>query len=214
MVHVVIPAQCFTRAKSRLAGIWSQERRAFCARWMLTRSIQALQTQGWAEAITVLSDDSEVLEFAGELGAKPAADRAEIQGHGAQLQAYADALDDDVALLVLMSDLPLMHPAAIAEFFEHCADHDVVLAPDRHDLGTNAAYFAHRRHRHLHFGHRDSFLRHHKAVRDDARYHVMRAPAFQMDLDSPDDLQAVQRWAQVHAPEDEELARCFWGSHA
>lgn len=214
MVQVVIPAQRFSCAKSRLAGIWSPERRAFCARWMLARSLQALQNQPWVASVTVLSNDAEVLAFAQEYGAQGAMDRPEIRGHGAQLQAYADALSTEAALLVLMGDLPLLRPAVVSEFFERCVDHDVVLAPDRHDLGTNAAYFAHERHRKLHFGHADSFVRHRQAVRTDARLYVTRAPEFQLDLDSPEDLDALGCWARRYAPEDEELARFLDGSHA
>lgn len=213
-MKIVIPAQRFEHAKSRLQDAWSPAERADHAKWMLTRVLSAIEGAGKLSQTWVLSDDADVRAFAQERGASAQADRPNIDGHGAQLRAVADALDDTTGLLVLMSDLPLMTADALKELLTACATADVVLAPDRHTLGTNAAFFATRTHRRLHFGHTDSFVRHRRACHDDARLIIHKAPAFQYDLDSPQDLQVLQQWQRRYAPEDDALARCLWGSHA
>lgn len=191
-LHVLIPAQGFTQAKSRLAPMLTPDEREALSRWMLQNMLDVLG--GAADHIVthVLSRDAVVHRLATATGARPAHDRPELRGHGDQLRAFADALPRDDALLVLMSDLPLFDAAAFDALLAACADADVLLAPDRHALGTNAAYFASGAVRRLCFGHADSFERHLGAVPAEARVRVFRAPAFEFDLDLPEDLVAVR----------------------
>lgn len=213
-MHIVIPAQNFARAKSRLSDVWSADQREYAACWMLQRVLGALNACQRSRSVYVLSDDAEVRAVASSHGAQGVSDRPDIQGHGAQLRAFADTLDDDEGLLVLMSDLPLVEADAMQNLLEACHKANVLLAPDRYRMGTNAAYFRTRECRDLHFGHHDSFVRHRNAHTQRARLLIHESPAFQFDLDSADDLVALQRWQRAHRPHDEELARCLWGSHA
>lgn len=213
-MRIILPAQRFEHAKSRLADVWTRAERARNAQWMLERVLTSIKSCGAIGQTTVLSDDAEVRAVAEAHGAQAQKDHPKIQGHGAQLRAFGDALPADEALLILMSDLPLLDADALRAFLASCAAADVVLAPDRHDMGTNAAYFATHAHRRLHFGHEDSFLRHRGDLATNARLRIHRAPAFQYDLDAPEDLRVLQQRQQDHAPDDEELARCLWGSHA
>lgn len=196
-LHVLIPAQGFTQAKSRLAPMLAPGEREALSRWMLHNMLRVLG--GAAERIVthVLSHDDEVHRLATASGARAAHDRPRLRGHGDQLRAFADALPEADALLVLMSDLPLFDAAAFEALSLACADADVLLAPDRHALGTNAAYFADGSVRRLCFGHEDSFERHLSAVPPRARVRVFRAPAFEFDLDVPEDLAAIR--AQLRA---------------
>lgn len=214
-MHIVLPVQRFTRAKSRLSSVWSEDQRAYAARWMFERVLTALRGATHdAHHITVLSDDAEVRSVAESHGAQTVADDPALGGHGAQLAAFAEGIRASDPLLVLMGDLPLITASAVEALLIACTRTDVLLAPDRHMMGTNAAYFLNRYHRHLHFGHADSFVRHRRACAIDARVAIHKAPAFRYDLDSSEDLRALQDWQRVYAPDDEELARCLWGSHA
>lgn len=213
-MHIVIPAQSFSRAKSRLSSVWSNEQRANAARTMLGGVLDALLASDGGHSVYVLSDDADVRRFAASRGAQGIADRPDVQGHGKQLRAFADTLDDDANLLVLMSDLPLLDAHAMQNLLSDCHHANVLLAPDRLQMGTNAAYFRGRACRDLHFGHEDSFVRHQHAHREKEKLIIHESPAFQFDLDSPEDLLELQQWQRRHRPQDEDLARCLWGSHA
>lgn len=213
-MHIVIPAQSFTRAKSRLSDVWSSTQRADAARNMLGGVLKALNGCQGEKRVYVLSDDADVRSFATSHGAQGIADRPDIHGHGAQLRAFAHTLDDEDGLLVLMSDLPLMNATAMQSLLNDCGRADVLLAPDRRRMGTNAAYFRRRSCRDLHFGHHDSFLRHQRAHQESARLIIHESPAFHFDLDSAEDLAELQQWQRTHRPHDEDLTRCLWGSHA
>lgn len=213
-MHIVIPAQSFSRAKSRLSDVWSENQRANAARSMLGGVLDALQACDGDHTIYVLSDDADVRRFAISRGAQGIADRPDVHGHGNQLRAFAGTLDDQAELLVLMSDLPLMDAPAMQNLLSDCHHADVLLAPDRLRMGTNAAYFRGRACRDLHFGFEDSFARHQNAHRDKERLIIHESPTFQFDLDSAEDLAKLQQWQRRHRPYDEDLARCLWGSHA
>jgi len=215
-MQIVIPAQRFARAKSRLRPVWSDAQRAHAAQWMLERMLNALRQSAASKnhQVIVLTDDDGVCDIARAHNAIGLKDDPSIAGHGEQLLAFANKLPATESLLVLMGDLPLIDVRSMQDLLAACQSADVLLAPDRHAQGTNAAYFANAQHRRLHFGHADSFLRHRAACRADARVVVHDAPAFRHDLDAPEDLRALQEWQRTHAPQDEALARFLWGSQA
>ena len=70
--------------------------------------------------------------------------------------------------------------------------HDVVIAPDRHELGTNALGLALPARLVTSFGYPDSFRRHVAAARgSDLRIHIARSPGLAFDLDLPADYQVL-----------------------
>lgn len=213
-MDILIPAQRFEHSKSRLSARYSEAQRSQLSQTMLERVLDAFVSATVSARVHVLSNDAHVLEFAKELGAYPTNDRPNVRGHGNQLRAFADQLPDHRALLVVMSDLPLITPDDAQAILHACEDASVLVAPDRHRLGTNAAYFRDASCRELHFGHADSFLRHEAAHAQRASYRCFESPAFQLDLDEPEDLDALRAWTGQPFAQDEALARWLCGSHA
>lgn len=216
-LQILIPAQSFPHSKSRLREHLGPDERAAISQGMLRRMLTVLCQPAQPWKITVLSNDDHVRSFAESHGAHSLPDFPKVQGHGAQLRAFAEQLAPTTPLLIFMSDLPLFDIDAFHALLQACEDSDILLAPDRFDQGTNAAYFSNAAFRRLAFGHADSFQRHLDAAPPDARLTVHRAPAFQYDIDVVDDLEALRRWLCAHRQlslDTAELVRWLAGSHA
>jgi 2-phospho-L-lactate guanylyltransferase (CobY/MobA/RfbA family) len=94
--------------------------------------------------------------------------------------------------LVLMSDLPLVRAADIAELAHLVERHQRVVVPDRHDAGTNALGLRLAGTHGTTFGHADSAQRHLLAARAAGLDVTVHGHArLGLDLDLPRDLRLV-----------------------
>lgn len=193
---VLIPAQRFRHAKSRLAPLWDDETRAALAEDMLAHVLRTVAQAEPSWLRVVLTNDDDVARCATALGARVQHDVPQVQGHGAQLRHAAAMLPPDDVLVVLMADLPVLQADDIAAFGAQVRAHDVVLAPDRRLLGTNAASFRHAGVRALHFGHADSFLRHRAAFDAGADVVECHRAGFALDVDDHEDVAAITAHTQ------------------
>lgn len=130
-------------AKTRLADALDARARSELVLAMLTDGIEACLLSGVFDIVCVISDDSEVLWHARELGAKPLAEPAMRSGlnesltFGQRYMARRVAVDE---LLILPADVPLVQPddvCAVAEALAGGPEQHVVIVPAR-DGGTNA----------------------------------------------------------------------------
>lgn len=202
----VIPARSFPSAKSRLtAGLATDRSRAEIARALFDRAIATATRAASIDGVLVATDGDDVAAAARDHGAtvlldvQPAPFAAVIDRSLATLAARGAA-----AAVVIMADLPLLGPRHVDDLATALDDADLVLAPDRDQLGTNAiavrlpALLATR------FGHRDSFGRHlTAAAAANLRVAVVRAHGLAFDLDLPADLDELL--AAVPTPEPEPL---------
>jgi 2-phospho-L-lactate guanylyltransferase len=100
--------------------------------------------------------------------------------------------------VIVPADLPVLHPMDVAYLLKSMKLSDLVLAPDRHEIGTNAVALRLPSPLKLSFG-EDSYARH----RADSRAHgveprLMRHSGFSLDIDDADDLrclEACDRWS-------------------
>lgn len=190
-IRVLIPAQKFRDAKSRLQARWSDEQRADLARHLLAHVLTTIQASPFAFEPWVLSNDDSVLNYARALGASAQADVPSLIGHGAQLRDALLHIPADEPVIVLMADLPLLDVDDLGAIAQELLAGNVVLAPDRKRLGTNAAGFPSRETRRPHFGNADSFLRHLREF-SGTPLALIERPGLQLDLDDEDDLQAIE----------------------
>lgn len=135
----VVPVRSLTGGKTRLAGALTPEMRAALTRRMLGGVLDALAEADACEAVAVVSPDPEVLAFAATKpsGILPLAQDAATPGLLPALEAgrsWAFARGAG-ALLVLFGDLPLLTGEDVRNLVRRAAP--VVIAPDRHGLGTN-----------------------------------------------------------------------------
>lgn len=176
---MLVPVKSFATAKVRLAGVLEPDERAELAR----RLAEGVLRAAGGLAVAVVCDDEEVARWAVARGAwvvwTPARGLnaavtegvAELARRGVELVTVAHA---DLPLVTGLADLA--RPAT------------VVLAPDRHDDGTNVACVP------AHAGFRfsygpGSFARHcAEAARIGCPLEVVRREDLAWDVDVPDDL--------------------------
>lgn len=167
----IVPMKSFARAKSRLSGVLGPAEREALARDGFERALDAVE--GLVDGVLVLTDGQDVVEAS--RGHRVLCDLPGA-GLGALVNRGLEHLDAERAL-VLMADLPDI----VAEDVRALLQHRHAVAPDRHNLGTNALVLP------LPgsacFGHDDSFLRHLRRAPV-----VVRRPGLALDLDLPDDL--------------------------
>jgi 2-phospho-L-lactate guanylyltransferase len=129
VTQVVIPVKAFERAKARLAPALSIRERAALARQMATGVVHAAgPARTW-----VVCDDPRVAEWARAQGCAVCWQPGRGL-NGAVAAATAERFTAGATrVVVIHSDLPLVTSLAAVE----PASDALVLAPDRHDSGTN-----------------------------------------------------------------------------
>ena len=192
----VVPLQALAGAKSRLAAALAPAERAALTLRLLHGVLDALAAPAVAERL-VVSPDPRALAEARAAGAATLRQRLPTRGDAlndalAEARDWAAARGAD-ALLVVLGDLPLLTAADVAALVA-LAGRDapvVVLAPDRHERGTNALLLRPPDAIPFAFG-PDSLARHLAAAT--ARglpVRLYRAPGTALDLDTPEDLAAL-----------------------
>jgi 2-phospho-L-lactate guanylyltransferase len=192
---IVIPLNAFAAAKSRLKGMLSTRDRALLVRWMAGRMLGAVAEVGLTDQAAVVSRDDDALAWAAARGVTPLR-----QGRG-DLNAGLEegrrwALDRGAqALLVLLGDLPYLTPTDIARLVilgeSGNARQYAVLAPDRHNRGTNAMLLRPPAAIPFAFG-EESFARHRTLARDlGVEVSVYRSPGTSRDVDTADDVREL-----------------------
>lgn len=200
-LNLLIPCKPLAAGKSRLAPVLGEaERRALCAD-LLRQTLACALALAPASACHLVSSDAEAVALAAAAGVGAIADR----GFGlnpalAEARAWLRRGDAAAALLVLPIDLPRASAAALRRLMALPAE--VVAAPDRHGIGTNALYlspaaagrFAFR------FG-SGSFAAHRDAAGSAGlRFAAGADPDLAFDLDEPEDL-----WAWRGLPEPDRV---------
>jgi 2-phospho-L-lactate guanylyltransferase len=192
MIWAVVPVNDFARAKSRLAGALDADGRAKLARALCQHVLRVLCASPAIDGVLVLTPSNEVARLARARGAQVAMDP---QGGHTPLGELVDAALARLArsgvdaAIVLMSDLPRLQPADVSTLATWLEHSDVVVAPDRHEQGTNALALRLSGRTSTCFGNADSFSRHMTAAAEAGRVvEICRSSSLALDVDLPDDL--------------------------
>lgn len=136
-VTVAIPVRALEGAKSRLGAVLDAEERRDLVERLLLRTVRvALATPGVTEVL-VVSPDPDVLALANGAGARGV--RQVSRGLNPALVEAREAATGE-RLLIVPGDLPTVSAddlAAVLAAGDQAGSPSVVLAPDRHDRGTN-----------------------------------------------------------------------------
>ncbi len=194
----LLPLRSLDDGKRRLAGALPIVERRVLVRRLLERAIRALRESGAVDAIAIVSPDSELPDLAALHGVLGIAqhDRGLNRGleHGrSELLRLSGSSPEQTSLLVMLPDLALLEPAELYGLLALAAPHTVLLAPDRHERGTNALVQQPADVLPFGFG-PDSFARHAGLARGrglDVREY--RAPGLQFDVDTPEDLEIMRQ---------------------
>lgn len=185
----VVPARSFVSGKSRLAAV-TRNGRGDVARALFDRVVTTTLRAAAVDGVLVATDGDDVALAAREHGAMALRD--------APTGTFAGIIDRALAVLagrgaaravVVMADLPLIGPYHVDDVCSALDGADLVLAPDRDQLGTNALALRLPAAVPTRFGHRDSFSRHLvSAAAANLRVAMVRAHGLAFDLDTPADL--------------------------
>lgn len=190
-VRIVIPHRGLAAGKTRLAGLLSPADRALLSSELLSRVLRV--TQGVVDDVVLVSPDPALRCLANASGARFLLQLG--QGLNQALdQARRAALRDRVSVLAAINaDLPLIRASDVAALISAADDPDagprVVIAPDRHHLGTNAIVLSPPNAIRFRFGPGSLAAHRDEADRRGIRVTTVARPGLLLDLDTPADLE-------------------------
>ncbi len=190
----IVPVKPLRRAKSRLAGVLTDEERASLSQYLLEQTLEVLKEIPEIEHTLVVSRDSHALALARKLGARTLMEHGAPELNQALLRATMVAKEyGAVGVLVLPADLPLLSKEDIQTLIGAAKDPPVVvLVPDRREAGTNALLVRPTGLLDYDFG-MYSFNRHQEqAEKLGARVEVRLMATLALDLDLPEDLEKLR----------------------
>ena len=191
----IVPVKPLRRGKSRLSGTLSEDERAHLNQLLLEHTLKTLTDLKEIEHILVVSRDPAALAIAREHGARTVREDGSPQLNTALTRATVVAqVYATRGVLVVPADLPLITPSDIMTLLEHSTNPPVVvIAPDRHEEGTNALLISPAGLIEYDFG-PHSYHRHCERTRQaGARLEIVNLPSLGLDLDLPEDLEMVRK---------------------
>jgi len=192
-IWAIVPVKPLRRGKSRLAGTLSEDERTHLNQLLLEHTLKTLKDLKEIEQILVVSRDPAALSLAREHGARTVREAGSPKLNTALKRATVVAqLYATRGVLVLPADLPLITREDILALVERAKKPPVVvIAPDRHEEGTNALLICPAGLIEYDFG-PGSYQRHcERARKAGARLEVVTLPSLGLDLDLPEDLDMV-----------------------
>jgi 2-phospho-L-lactate/phosphoenolpyruvate guanylyltransferase len=194
-IWAIIPVKPLRSGKSRLAGALTADERAELNRTLLQHTLRTLSDVKEVEHVLVVSRDPQALTVARTYGARTV--REDGQPHLNTALKRATVVAQVYAtrgVLVLPADLPLISREDVLTLIEHATDPPVVvIAPDRHETGTNALLISPSGLIEYDFG-ENSFQHHCQRVKEaGARLEVVKLPSLGLDLDVPEDLELIRK---------------------
>lgn len=201
-IWAIIPVKPLRSGKSRLAGTLSAEERTELNRTLLQHTLKTLSNLREIEHVLVISRDPYVLSVARTHGARTV--REDGQPHLNTALKRATVIAQVYAtrgVLVLPADLPLISREDVLTLIER-ATHPpvVVIAPDRHEKGTNALLISPAGLIEYDFG-ENSFQRHCQRIKEaGARLEIVYLPSLGLDLDLPEDLELIKNLDKIISP--------------
>jgi 2-phospho-L-lactate/phosphoenolpyruvate guanylyltransferase len=192
----IVPVKPLRHGKSRLSGILSEDERTQLNERLLAHTLETLANLKELEQVLVVSRDPHALTIARNHGARTV--REDGQPHLNTALARATVVAQVYAtrgVLILPADLPLLSREDILTFIERATNPPVVvIAPDRHERGTNALLMSPAGLIKYDFG-EGSFPRHcDRATKAGARLEIVKLPSFALDLDLPEDLALLDKF--------------------
>ncbi len=198
LTFAIIPVKPLSRAKSRLARALKAPTRAALVRSIFSRTLDVIAQVERIDGVIVVSRDLTILELArqrnvitlmeSDSGLNPAITQA----------AQWAALHNAQAVIVIPVDLPLITPADLDALIDQAAEERcLVIAPDRHEDGTNVLLV--RPPQAVQFAYGAASFNAHRAqaIERGLSVHEYRSPTTAFDIDVPGDL---ERYRLLDAP--------------
>jgi len=190
----IVPVKPLRHGKSRLSGTLSEDERAQLNESLLEHTLETLANLKELEQVLVVSRDPHALAIARKHGARTVREDGSPHLNTALARATIVAkLHATRGVLILPADLPLLTRDDILALIERAMNPPVVvIAPDRHEKGTNALLMSPAGLIEYDFG-EGSYQRHCKrAKKAGARLEIVKLPSLGLDLDLPEDLELIR----------------------
>jgi len=190
----IVPVKPLRHGKSRLSGTLSEDERTQLNESLLEHTLETLANLKELEQVLVVSRDPHALAIARRHGARTVREDGSPHLNTALARATIVAkLHATRGVLILPADLPLLTRDDILALLERAANPPVVvIAPDRHEKGTNALLMSPAGLIEYDFG-EGSYQRHCKrAKKAGARLEIVKLPSLGLDLDLPEDLELIR----------------------
>jgi 2-phospho-L-lactate guanylyltransferase len=195
----IVPVKPLRRGKSRLSGTLTEDERALLNENLLEHTLATLADLKELEQVLVVSRDPRVLTIARKHGARTVREDGQPHLNTALTRATVVAkVHATRGVLILPADLPLLAREDILTFIERATNPPVVvIAPDRHEKGTNALLMSPAGLIEYDFG-EDSFKRHcDRANKAGARLEIVKLHSLGLDLDLPEDLALLDKFKDL-----------------
>jgi len=190
----IVPVKPLRHGKSRLSGTLSEDERTQLNESLLEHTLETLANLKELEQVLVVSRDPHALAIARKHGARTVREDGSPHLNTALARATIVAkLHATRGVLILPADLPLLTRDDILALIERAMNPPVVvIAPDRHEKGTNALLMSPAGLIEYDFG-EGSYQRHCKrAKKAGARLEIVKLPSLGLDLDLPEDLELIR----------------------
>ena len=191
----IVPVKPLRRGKSRLSGTLSEDERTQLNQDLLEHTLRILTESKELEEVLVVSRDPHALTVARNLGARTVLEDGQPRLNTALTRATVVAkVYATRGVLVLPADLPLLSHDDVLALIERATQPPVVvIAPDRHEQGTNALLMSPAGLIEYDFG-EGSYQRHcERAQKAGARLEIVKLTSLGLDLDLPEDLELIEK---------------------
>jgi 2-phospho-L-lactate guanylyltransferase len=198
-VWAIIPVKPLGQAKSRLATVLTPAEREHLAASLLERTVRLLLSVREIQGVLVISRDTEVLALVREWGAQSIQESGTPELNNALRQAtQALGARNAEAVLVVPEDIPLLGEEDVKQVLSLAArENSVVIAPDRHEEGTNLLFMRPPGLIPYRFG-EHSFAEHQQLTREaNTALSIYRSERAALDLDTLDDLRQYHELAKT-----------------
>jgi len=194
-IWAIVPVKPLRRGKSRLSGTLSEDERTQLNQDLLEHTLRILTESKELEEVLVVSRDPLALTVARNLGARTVLEDGQPRLNTALTRATVVAkVYATRGVLVLPADLPLLSHDDVLALIERATQPPVVvIAPDRHEQGTNALLMSPAGLIEYDFG-EGSYQRHcERAQKAGARLEIVKLTSLGLDLDLPEDLELIEK---------------------
>jgi 2-phospho-L-lactate guanylyltransferase len=194
-IWAIVPVKPLRRGKSRLSGTLSEDERAELNQTLLEHTLKILTESKELAEVLVVSRDPHALTIARNLGARTVLEDGQPHLNTALTRATVVAkVYATRGVLVLPADLPLLSHEDVLALIERATQPPVVvIAPDRHEQGTNALLMSPTGLIEYDFGD-GSYQRHcERARKANVRLEILKLPSLALDLDLPEDLELIRK---------------------
>ena len=188
--YAIIPVKPLARAKSRLARALKAPTRAALVRSIFSRTLDVIAQVQRIDGVIVVSRDLTILELARQRHATALAE-SESGLNSAITQAAQWAQQHAArSVMIVPVDLPLITSADLDAVIDRAGEERcIVIAPDRHEEGTNVLLVSPPDAIQFAYGASSFNVHRAQAIERGLRVHEYRSPTTAFDIDVPDDLE-------------------------